>query len=149
MEQPFFQSKALKEYDRALRGKRRSSWRDFCSSVEGMKPTVRLHKILAKDESYQIGGLRFPSGDFTDYDQEVGWIICLRHIFLIGSQSWRTQLVLFRYGKIVPNFAFGRRFSVELPPRCSCLSQGTLEILPSDGVIFYTAGRLLGCFRIP
>jgi hypothetical protein len=36
-----------------------------------------------------------------------------------------------------------------LPPRCSCLSQETLEILPSDGVIFYTAGRLLGCFRIP
>jgi hypothetical protein len=27
--------------------------------------------ILAKDESYQIGGLRLPSGDFTVSDQEV------------------------------------------------------------------------------
>jgi hypothetical protein len=34
--------KALKEYDRALRRIQRSSWRDFCSSVEGMKPTARL-----------------------------------------------------------------------------------------------------------
>jgi hypothetical protein len=24
-------------------------WRDFCSKVENMKPTARLHKILAKD----------------------------------------------------------------------------------------------------
>jgi hypothetical protein len=35
-----------------------------------MKPTARLHKILAKDESYQIGGLRLLSGDFTASDQE-------------------------------------------------------------------------------
>jgi hypothetical protein len=63
--------KALKEYERVLRRKQRSSWRDFCSCVEGMKPTARLHKLLAKDESYQIGGLRLPSGDFTASDQEV------------------------------------------------------------------------------
>jgi hypothetical protein len=60
MEQPF-----LIEYDRALRRKQRSSWRDFSSSVEGMKPTARLYKILAKDERYQNGGLRHLSGDLT------------------------------------------------------------------------------------
>jgi hypothetical protein len=59
---------ALKEYDRALRRKVRSSWRDFCSNVKDMKPTARLHKILA---SYQFGGLRLSSGDFTAFDQEV------------------------------------------------------------------------------
>jgi hypothetical protein len=47
--------KALKEYDRAFKWKQRTSWREFCSSVEGMKPIARLHKILAKD-----GGLRLP-----------------------------------------------------------------------------------------
>jgi hypothetical protein len=66
--------KAPKEYDRALR--QRSSSRDFCSSVEGMKPTARL---LAKDESYQIGGLRLPSGDFTAYDQEVADHLLVTH----------------------------------------------------------------------
>jgi hypothetical protein len=40
--------------------------------------------------------------------------------------------------KIVPVIAFGRGFLVEIPPRSSCLSQETLERLPSDGVIFYT-----------
>jgi hypothetical protein len=33
------------------------------SSVEGMKPTARLHKILAKNERHKIGGLRLLSGD--------------------------------------------------------------------------------------
>jgi hypothetical protein len=38
--------------------------------------------------------------------------------------------------------AFGRGFLVELPPKSSWLSQETSEILPSDGVIFYTDGSL-------
>jgi hypothetical protein len=44
--------------------------------------------------------------------------------------------------KIVLIFAFGRRFLVELPPKSSWLSQETSEILPSDGVIFYSDGSL-------
>jgi hypothetical protein len=44
--------------------------------------------------------------------------------------------------KIVPIIAFGSRFLVELLPRSSWLIQETSEILPSDGVIFYTDGSL-------
>jgi hypothetical protein len=36
--------KDLKEYDRSSRRKQHYSWRDFCSNVEGMKLTARLHK---------------------------------------------------------------------------------------------------------
>jgi hypothetical protein len=43
--------------------------------------------------SYQIGGLRLPSHDFTAPDHRR--IIFLRHIFLVVSQLWRTELVLF------------------------------------------------------
>jgi hypothetical protein len=43
--------------------------------------------------------------------------------------------------KKFPNIAFGRRFLVELLPKSSWLSQETLEILPSDSVIFYCEGR--------
>jgi hypothetical protein len=39
--------------------------------MEGMQPNARLQKILAKDESYQIGGCRLALGDFTASDQEV------------------------------------------------------------------------------
>jgi hypothetical protein len=44
--------------------------------------------------------------------------------------------------KIFPIIAFGRRFLVELPPRSFWLSQETLKILLSDGVIFYIDGSL-------
>jgi hypothetical protein len=44
--------------------------------------------------------------------------------------------------KIVPLTAFGKGFLVELPPRSSWLSQKISDILPSDGVIFYTDGSL-------
>jgi hypothetical protein len=44
--------------------------------------------------------------------------------------------------KIFLIIAFIRKFSVEIPPRSSELSQETSEILSADGVIFYTdAGR--------
>jgi hypothetical protein len=45
-------------------------------------------------------------------------------------------------GHFVPIITFGRGFLVELPSRSSWLSQETLKILPSDGVIFYTDGSL-------
>jgi hypothetical protein len=41
------------------------------SDENSVLPTARLHKILAKDESYRIGGLRLPSGDFAASDQKV------------------------------------------------------------------------------
>jgi hypothetical protein len=44
--------------------------------------------------------------------------------------------------KIVIIIAFERRFLVELQPRSSWQNQETLEILPSDGVVFYTDGLL-------
>jgi hypothetical protein len=44
--------------------------------------------------------------------------------------------------KILPIIAFGRGFLIELPSRGTWLSQETSEILPSDGVIFYTDGSL-------
>jgi hypothetical protein len=48
--------------------------------------------------------------------------------------------------KIVPIIAFGRRFLAGLPPRSYWLSQETSEILPSDGLIFYTDGSICeGC----
>jgi hypothetical protein len=49
----------------------RTILKSMLGDEKGMKPTNRLHKILAKNESYQIGRLRLPSGDFTASDQEV------------------------------------------------------------------------------
>jgi hypothetical protein len=61
-------------------------------------------------------------------------------VFEKMSNEWPSLLA--PGDKIVPIIAFGRRFLVELPPRSSWLSQETSEILPSDGVIFYTDDSL-------
>jgi hypothetical protein len=52
------------------------------------------------------------------------------------TNEWPSLLV--QGDKILPIIAFGRRFLVEFPPRSSWLTQERSEILPSDGVIFYT-----------
>jgi ribonuclease HI len=62
---------AVSDYGKALRRDKRASWRQFCGEVDGIKPAARLHKILSKDESYQIGNLRLPSGIMTESDQAV------------------------------------------------------------------------------
>jgi hypothetical protein len=61
-------------------------------------------------------------------------------VFEKMTNEWPSFLA--PWDKIVPIIAFGRRFLVELLPRCSWLSQETSEILPSHGVIFYRGGSL-------
>jgi hypothetical protein len=61
---------AMKVYGKTLRRYDRSS-RTFCSGVEGIVPAVRLSKALSKDENYQIGNLKLPSGSYTTSDSEV------------------------------------------------------------------------------
>jgi hypothetical protein len=62
---------AIKEYRKALRSKKRSSWRDFCGEVDGIQPSARLHRVLSKDADYKMGAFRLPLGAFTSSDQEI------------------------------------------------------------------------------
>jgi hypothetical protein len=61
----------MKVYGKALRRYDRSSWRTFCSGIEGIVPAARLHKALSKDENYQIGNLKLLSGSYTSSESEV------------------------------------------------------------------------------
>jgi hypothetical protein len=64
------------------------------------------------------------------------------HSEVFGKITNEWPSLLAPRDKIVLIIAFGRRFLVELPLRSSWLSQEISEILPSDGVIFYTNGSL-------
>jgi hypothetical protein len=57
-----------------------------------MKPTARLHKILAKDESYHIGGFRLPSGDFTDSDHKMTDHPIMESSCYSGKETYRRGL---------------------------------------------------------
>jgi hypothetical protein len=70
---------AVKTYDKALRAAKRKSWRTFYGEVYGIIPFARLHKVLSKDVSYQVGALRLLSGDFTSSNGEAAQHLLMNH----------------------------------------------------------------------
>jgi hypothetical protein len=42
-------------------------------------PFGRLHRVLSKDISYQVGAFRLPSGDFTSSDVEAAQHLLMTH----------------------------------------------------------------------
>ena len=96
---------ARKAYKRECRKAKRSSWKSFCESVEGVSPTARIHKILSKDKRNQVDSLRLPNGEHLSDEKsilthllEVHFPECVdpaldnhsREVFHVGgSHIWR------------------------------------------------------------
>jgi hypothetical protein len=104
-------------------------------------PTLALEVILMLSPLciYNEGGAKQMtllncSGEFTR--ARIG----LSEVFEKKTNEWPSLLA--PGDKIVPIIAFGRGFLDEFLPRSSWLSHETSEMLPSDGVIFYTNGSL-------
>jgi hypothetical protein len=53
-----------------------TSWRTFCSDVDGIILSTRLHRVLSKDVKYQM---RAPSGDFTSSNGEAAKHLLMTH----------------------------------------------------------------------
>jgi hypothetical protein len=47
--------------------------------VEGIIPSARLHRVISKDVSYQMGALRLPSGDFSSSGGEAAKQLLMTH----------------------------------------------------------------------
>lgn len=62
--------KALTEYNREIRKAKRASWRLFCEEVNNTPQGARLHKMLAKAPTNQIGLLKKPDGTYTNSEEE-------------------------------------------------------------------------------
>jgi hypothetical protein len=69
----------LKPMTKVLRGANRASWKTFCGEVDGIIPFARLHRVLSKDVSNQMGALRLPSGYFTSLDGEAAKHLLMTH----------------------------------------------------------------------
>jgi hypothetical protein len=93
-----------------------------------IKPTARL-QILPKNASYQIGGLRI-----------LRRIIFSRHILLVVSQLWKTQLVLFRPGHLQRRTVFKSAGEDSIP----ALLKTGIEMLSGPLVKILTACLALG-----
>jgi hypothetical protein len=51
---------AIKEYTKALRSRKRSSWKDFCGEDDDITISQILHRILSKDDDYKMGDFQLP-----------------------------------------------------------------------------------------
>jgi len=64
---------ARRAFKRILRKSKRESWQDFCSKIETMHESARLHKLLGKTHANEPGMLRLPRlpyGGWTKSQEE-------------------------------------------------------------------------------
>jgi hypothetical protein len=82
---------AIKAYDKAFRATKRTSWSTFCGQLNCIISSARLHRVLSKDVRYQVGALRFLSGDFTSSDKEATEHLLMTHF--LGCQPNASEVV--------------------------------------------------------
>lgn len=79
-----------KEYKHKCREAKKAKWEDFCTEVEGISATAKMHKLLAKDPSLQPSLLRKSSGEFTEDDGDTLTHLLETH-FLCSSPNLQTR----------------------------------------------------------
>ncbi|XP_047987120.1 uncharacterized protein LOC125226978 [Leguminivora glycinivorella] len=62
--------KALNEYSKEIRKAKRASWRRFCEEIENTPQGARLHRLLSKTRTSQVGLLKRQDGSYTVSEME-------------------------------------------------------------------------------
>lgn len=62
--------KELGIYNKNLRIKERTGWRNQCSAINKVHDASKLFKILSKDPTQIAGSLLLPNGEYTKNQQE-------------------------------------------------------------------------------
>lgn len=55
----------LSKYNKCLRRRERSGWKNQCRAISSMHDSVKMLKVLSKDPTQAVGSLMLPSGDYT------------------------------------------------------------------------------------
>lgn len=71
--------KALNEYSKQIRKAKRASWRRFCEEIETTPQGARLHRILSKARTSQVGLLKRQDGSFTVSEMETLELLARTH----------------------------------------------------------------------
>lgn len=77
-------------YTKEIRKAQSESWTNFCSSVDGINATSRLHKVLAKDTAKGPGILKKPDGSYTNDSSEAALLLLNTHFpgnTLVGNSD--------------------------------------------------------------
>jgi len=66
---------ACRASKRRLRKSKRESWQDFCSNIEAVHESARLHKLLSKTHVTELGMLCLPHGGWTKSPEEANILL--------------------------------------------------------------------------
>ncbi len=72
-------STALTEYNKEVRQAKRSSWREFCQSIDKVPDCAKLHKILAKSPTNVVGTVLKEDGTHTSNPEETLQVLLSTH----------------------------------------------------------------------
>ena len=76
---------ASRSFKREVRRAKRESWSQFCSEVETLPATSRLHKILKRGTPIQQGTMKKPDGGFTVTPEETMKVLLDTHFPDLGA----------------------------------------------------------------
>ncbi|KAJ8735608.1 hypothetical protein PYW07_007228 [Mythimna separata] len=71
--------KALTTYNKEIRKAKRLSWRKFCEEITKVPQGARIHKVLSKSPTNQLGLLKKPDGTFTASAEETLNLLASTH----------------------------------------------------------------------
>lgn len=135
--------KALTEYNIEIRKAKRASWRKLCEEIKSLPQGARLHKLLSKAKTNQIGLLIKEDGSFTTNEKETLELLATTHF--PGSQN-RGSCQPQSFCHHTPrNEDWGRAAKIIRPsqvrwavnsfkPHKACGEDGVLPVLLQQGV---------------
>lgn len=134
--------KALLEYSKAIRKAKRASWRKLCEEIKSLPQSARLHKLLSKANTSQIGLLKRDNGSFTSNEKETLELLAATHFPGSYARDQSHQHMLHRprnedwsrAAKIVrPNQV---QWAVDsFKPYKACGEDGIIPVLLQQGVV--------------
>jgi hypothetical protein len=76
---------AQRNYRKEVRKASRNAWRTFCSSINDLPRSARLHRALSRDPKTKLGSLVAPSGRHTQSEGETLELLLTTHFPTSGA----------------------------------------------------------------
>lgn len=82
-------------YNKEIRKAKQESWDKLCHNMNDIPSASRLHKLLAKNHTNNIGNLLKPDNTFTSNEKETLELLANEpfpeHTYSLNSKSLKTQ----------------------------------------------------------
>ena len=106
---------ALQKYWQEVRKASKNAWRTFCSSINDLPSSARLHRTLSRDPKIKVGSLVAPCSRHMQFEGETLELLLTTHFpnsrvtqelpdpvaaLLAKCSSWRLAVVVVTYRRV-------------------------------------------------